>query len=85
MCQLIGAEEAIKSDNFNAREAAEAEKKALREAAEKVQKANRQKTFEDVIENIRDAIRLHIEDRIEDGDQIVLPESISLTSIEVAV
>ncbi len=42
-------------------------------------------TFEDVIENIRDAIRLHIEDRIEDGDQIVLPESISLTSIEVAV
>ena len=34
MCQLIGAEEALKSAKFNAREAAEGGKQALREAAE---------------------------------------------------
>jgi predicted RNase H-like HicB family nuclease len=42
-------------------------------------------TFEEVIENIRDAVRLHIEDRIEAGEHIALPESVSLTSLEVAV
>ena len=42
-------------------------------------------TFEEVIKNIRDAARLHIEDRLESGEEIILPESISLTSLEVAV
>ena len=42
-------------------------------------------TFEQVIENIKDAVRLHIEDRLEVGEQIILPESVSLTSLEVAV
>jgi predicted RNase H-like HicB family nuclease len=42
-------------------------------------------TYEEVIENIRDAIRLHIQDRIESGDEIPQPESVSLTSLEVAV
>ena len=37
------------------------------------------------MENIRDAIRLHIQDRIESGDEIPQPESVSLTSLEVAV
>jgi len=41
--------------------------------------------YEEVIENIRDAIRLHIEDRLADGEQIALPETVSLTSLEVAV
>ncbi len=36
-------------------------------------------------DNIRDAIRLHVEDRIEAGEEILQPESISLTSLEVAV
>jgi len=42
-------------------------------------------TYEETLENIKDAIQLHIEDRIADGEQILLPESISLTSLEVAV
>lgn len=42
-------------------------------------------TYEDALENIRDAIRLHVEDRIEEGEEIPQPESISLTSLEVTV
>lgn len=42
-------------------------------------------TYEEAIENIRDAIRLHIEDRVEAGEDLVMPESISLTTLEVAV
>ncbi len=42
-------------------------------------------TYEEVITNIRDAIRLHIEDRVEAGEDLVLPESVSLTTLEVAV
>jgi predicted RNase H-like HicB family nuclease len=37
------------------------------------------------MENNGDAIRLHIEDRLEAGERIDTPESISLTSLEVAV
>lgn len=42
-------------------------------------------TYEDALENIRDAIRLHVEDRIAEGEEIPQPESISLTSLEVAI
>jgi predicted RNase H-like HicB family nuclease len=42
-------------------------------------------TYEEVMENIRDAIRLHIEDRIESGEDIPQAESVSLTLMEVAV
>ena len=42
-------------------------------------------TYEQVLDNIKDAIRLHVEDRIEDGEEILLPESVSLTSLEVEV
>ena len=42
-------------------------------------------TFEEVIANIKDAVRLHIEDRLENGEEIVLPETVSLTALEVAV
>ena len=42
-------------------------------------------TYEEVLENIRDAVRLHIEDRIESGEKIPQSESASLTSLEVAV
>ncbi len=41
--------------------------------------------YEDVLENIKDAIRLHLEDRIENGEDIPKIESISLTSLEVEV
>ena len=35
-------------------------------------------TYEEAIENIKDAIRLHIEDRLENGEDILFVESISL-------
>ena len=42
-------------------------------------------TYEEVLENIRDAIRLHVEDRMEGGEEVPQPESVSLTSLEVAI
>lgn len=42
-------------------------------------------TYEEVSDNIKDAIRLHVEDRLEDGEEIPQSESVSLTSMEVAV
>lgn len=42
-------------------------------------------TYEEVLENIKDAIHLHIEDRIESGEEIPQAESVSLTVMEVAV
>lgn len=42
-------------------------------------------THEEALQNLKDAIRLHVEDRIQAGEEIPQPESISLTSLEVAV
>jgi predicted RNase H-like HicB family nuclease len=42
-------------------------------------------TYEEVLENIKDAIRLHVEDRIESGEDIPQAESVSLTLMEIAV
>ena len=42
-------------------------------------------TYEEVLENIKDAIRLHIEDRIESGEEVPQAEAVSLTMMEVAV
>ena len=42
-------------------------------------------TYEEAIKNIKDAIHLHLEDRIESGEEIPEVESVSLTSLEVAV
>lgn len=42
-------------------------------------------SYEAALENIRDAIRLHIEDRVRNGEAITVVESISLTSVEVSV
>lgn len=42
-------------------------------------------TFEEAVENIRDAIRLHMEDRLEASEGIPQSEAVSLTSLEVAV
>lgn len=42
-------------------------------------------TYEEAIDNIEDAIRLHIEDRLKSGEEIPSLKSISLTSMEVAV
>jgi predicted RNase H-like HicB family nuclease len=41
-------------------------------------------TCEEVVENIKDAIRLHIKDRIADGEEI--PQvSVSLSTVDIAV
>ena len=42
-------------------------------------------TYDEALDNIRDAIRLHVQDRLEAGEEIPQPESVSLTSLEVAV
>jgi predicted RNase H-like HicB family nuclease len=42
-------------------------------------------TYKEALKNIKDAIRLHVEDRLESGEEITQPESISLTSLEVAI
>jgi predicted RNase H-like HicB family nuclease len=42
-------------------------------------------SYEEALENIRDAIRLHVEDRLESGEELPYVEFISLTSLEVAV
>ena len=42
-------------------------------------------TYEEALENIKDAIRIHIEDRLEADEEIPQPESVSLTSLEVGV
>ena len=42
-------------------------------------------TYEETIENIRDAIALHVEDRIEAGEEISQPQAVSLTLMDLAV
>lgn len=42
-------------------------------------------TYEEALENIKDAVQLHVEDRIKSGEEIPQPESVSLTSLEVMV
>ena len=42
-------------------------------------------TYEEALANIKDAIRLHVEDRLESGEEILQAESISLTSLEMVV
>lgn len=40
-------------------------------------------TYEEVIENIKDAIRLHIENRIESNEPVPTSEMVSLATLEV--
>jgi len=42
-------------------------------------------TYEEAIANIKDAIRLHVEDRLAGGEEIPHPASVSLSTVEVAV
>ena len=43
-------------------------------------------TYEEALENIKDAIRLHVEDRLAEQEEIPEPvKSLSLPTIEVAV
>ena len=42
-------------------------------------------TYEEVLANLRDAMRLHVEERLEAGEAIPQPESVALMSLDVAV
>jgi len=42
-------------------------------------------TYEEAIANIKDAIRLHVEDRLAAGEEIPEPVSVSLSTVEIAV
>ncbi len=42
-------------------------------------------TYEEVLTNIQDAIRLHVIDRLESGEDIPQAELVSLTSLEVVI
>ena len=42
-------------------------------------------TYEEALNNIADAMRLHIEDRLASGETIPTAETISLTSLEVRI
>ena len=42
-------------------------------------------SYEEALTNLKDTILLHLQDRLEAGDEISQPESVSLTSLEVAV
>ncbi len=42
-------------------------------------------SYEEAVENIKDAIRLHVEDRLAGGEEIPEHVSVSLSMVEVAV
>ena len=42
-------------------------------------------TFEEARSNLIDAVRLHIVDRLADGEELRPIESINLTSVEIAI
>ena len=42
-------------------------------------------TFEEAYAKLADAIRLHVEDRLAQGEEIKISESVNLTTIRVAV
>ena len=42
-------------------------------------------SYEEAVENIKDAIRLHVEDRLADREEIPEHVSVSLSMVEVAV
>ena len=42
-------------------------------------------TYEEAMANIKDAMRLHIEDRLAKGGEVPEPVSISLSTVEVTV
>ncbi|MEW5693295.1 MAG: type II toxin-antitoxin system HicB family antitoxin [Candidatus Hydrogenedentota bacterium] len=42
-------------------------------------------TYEEAMSNIKDAIKLHVEDRLAEGEFIPRIEQVSLTSLEIAI
>jgi len=42
-------------------------------------------TYDEAMDNIRDAIRLHVEDRLDNNEEIPQFESVSMTSMELLI
>ena len=42
-------------------------------------------TYDEALSNIKDAIRLHLEDRQADHDELAAPKSFSLSTVEVSL
>ena len=42
-------------------------------------------TYEEALDNIRDAIKLHIEDRLEDKEEVPTTASVSLATVDIAL
>ena len=42
-------------------------------------------TYDKALANIRDAIKLHVEDRLSEGESIPKPSAVTLTTLEIAV
>jgi predicted RNase H-like HicB family nuclease len=42
-------------------------------------------TYDEVVANLKDAIKLHIQDRLESGEPIIEPEMVTLATLEVTV
>lgn len=42
-------------------------------------------TYEEALKNIKDAVSLHVKDRLESGEEIPQSETVSLTSLDIAV
>jgi len=42
-------------------------------------------TYEEALANIKDAIALHIQDRLENGESVTRPEILNIATVEVAV
>ncbi|MBI4297016.1 MAG: type II toxin-antitoxin system HicB family antitoxin [Chloroflexi bacterium] len=42
-------------------------------------------TFEEALENIKDAIKLHVQDRLANKEPIPITDMVSLSTLEVAV
>jgi predicted RNase H-like HicB family nuclease len=42
-------------------------------------------SYEEVLHNIEDAIRLHIKDRLASGEPVPAPEMVSLATLEIRV
>ena len=42
-------------------------------------------TYEEAMANIKDAVRLHVEDRLANGEEIPEAVSVSLSTVEVSV
>jgi predicted RNase H-like HicB family nuclease len=42
-------------------------------------------TYEEALASIKDAIALHIQDRVENGESVTPPEVLNIATVEVAV